>query len=208
MKETTMINENTIECNGLTFRCYPYKEYYKCTKKVNIDGELRSVYLHQYVWWLHNGYVPKKKDGLTIHHKDEDIKNNEIENLEVMANSKHLEKHWNLEREQRLSISLENLEKARIAGLEWCKTSEGKSAKKKIGEESWINQNNYTTLICEECGLKFTIHVSCLNREKNKTRFCSRKCQSAAYIRENRDERNEYRRKWRADRKSRGLKVT
>jgi len=207
MVDTKKIDENAIECRGFTFRCYPYKKYYKCTKKIDIDGKLQQLYLHQYVWWLHNGYIPKKEDGLTIHHKDEDISNNEIENLEVLPNSEHLVKHWILDREQRLYISLKNFDKARIAESEWCKTPEGKEIKKKIGEDSWNNPNNYTTLVCEECGSEFVVHVSCLNREKNKTRFCSQKCRNAAYTRENRDKRNEYRRQWRADRKLRGLKA-
>jgi hypothetical protein len=208
VKDTKIIDENTIECRELIFRCYPYKKYYKCTRNIVIAGKRRSPYLHQYVWWLHNGYIPSRKDGLTIHHKDEDISNNEIENLEVLTNSSHLEKHWDINKEQRTAISSENINKAIIAAQKWSKTPEGKIMRRKIGEESWLNENNYTTLTCEECGSEFTIHVSCLNREKNKTRFCSKKCQTTAYIRENKDSRNEYRRKWRADRKAKGLKVT
>ena len=43
------------------------------------------------------GYRKTKSDGmnLIVHHKDGNVKNNKINNLEVMSRSEHTKLHWN-----------------------------------------------------------------------------------------------------------------
>lgn len=60
-----------------------YDGYYKCT-----SGS-RNL-LHYDVWVFHNGKVPKGHD---IHHKDKDLDNNEISNLEMLHKSEHGKMH-------------------------------------------------------------------------------------------------------------------
>ena len=52
----------------------------------------KYVPLHNYVYWLNTGLIPTK--GKTaIHHKDEDRKNNDFSNLELITTSKHIKIH-------------------------------------------------------------------------------------------------------------------
>lgn len=46
--------------------------------------------LHRLIWEEHYGSIPK---GYIIHHKDGDVKNNNINNLEMLSNFKHNSLH-------------------------------------------------------------------------------------------------------------------
>lgn len=56
-------------------------------KKVTIDRE--GYFLHRLIWIYFNGDI---KDGLYVDHKDGDINNNKIENLQLLDNSKNQSK--------------------------------------------------------------------------------------------------------------------
>lgn len=51
----------------------------------------RYCYEHIAVWWEHYGYVPEK--GLVVHHKNGDMRDNRIENLELMGAGEHASHH-------------------------------------------------------------------------------------------------------------------
>jgi hypothetical protein len=53
-------------------------------------GKLRREYVHRLVWEEHHGAIP---EGFHVHHKDGDKQNNNIENLELLADSSHAKHH-------------------------------------------------------------------------------------------------------------------
>lgn len=58
--------------------------------QIRVNGE--RVYLHRYIWEQANGR--KLQDGEIVHHKDENPRNNEPDNLEVKAGrAEHLAEH-------------------------------------------------------------------------------------------------------------------
>jgi HNH endonuclease len=55
---------------------------------VRVGG--KPYYHHRLVWELANGPIPI---GHVIHHKDEDTRNNALENLECVERGKHVREH-------------------------------------------------------------------------------------------------------------------
>ena len=53
-------------------------------KRISKNNKLLSY--HRYVWEKYNGKIP---DGMVIHHINEDIHDNKIENLRLMSVSEH-----------------------------------------------------------------------------------------------------------------------
>lgn len=49
------------------------------------------VMVHRLVWYEVNGPIPKDR---IIHHKNGDIKDNRLENLELHTRSSHAREHW------------------------------------------------------------------------------------------------------------------
>lgn len=64
------------------------------------DGN--RIYEHIFIYCVTRGLseIPK---GYVIHHKDENIDNNEPWNLELLSISEHVKLHWRQRKEQRLS---------------------------------------------------------------------------------------------------------
>jgi len=54
-------------------------------------GSQRYGLMHRFIWADANGPIP---DGWNVHHKDENKKNNNLSNLELMPRSKHTVHHW------------------------------------------------------------------------------------------------------------------
>lgn len=59
---------------------------------VRITVEGKRVKKHRWVWEQHNGPIP---EGFVIHHKDGNIFNNDITNLELLPDGKHRSHHNN-----------------------------------------------------------------------------------------------------------------
>ena len=72
-----------IEYAGHWYRIHPINGHYLRTQ---------TLYLHREVWEKANGKIPK---GYVIHHKNNLSFENNIENLEMMTQSEHLDLHWN-----------------------------------------------------------------------------------------------------------------
>lgn len=153
-----------IEFDGIKF--YPDRKGYWLG---NIDN--KPVRLHRYVWEKHNGKIPK---GYHVHHKDHNTNNNDISNLELIEQKKHLSMHA-LE-ERNIALARKNLKKYGFAkASEWHKSKDGKE---------WHRQHYETTLSkywdkkvikrCIVCGKLF--EVSVLMEKKSK--FCSNNCKS------------------------------
>jgi len=49
--------------------------------------EKKVIPLHRYIWQMYNGKIPKGKE---INHKDRNINNNKIENLELVTKKQNL----------------------------------------------------------------------------------------------------------------------
>lgn len=52
----------------------------------------KNKMLHRLIWEEHNGPIPK---GYIIHHKDKNIKNNHLDNLEMLSSFEHNSQHKN-----------------------------------------------------------------------------------------------------------------
>ena len=81
MKNTSIVYDGiiwTLEKSG-----------YMCAN-LNVNGKFIFTRLHRYVWEKYNGPIPDDKE---IHHKDENKLNNNIDNLELLTESKHLSLH-------------------------------------------------------------------------------------------------------------------
>ena len=57
---------------------------------------------HIYIYCVHNN-LTELPDKHIIHHKDHNIDNNSIDNLELLSISEHIKLHWRQRKEQRLS---------------------------------------------------------------------------------------------------------
>ena len=80
-----------IEFDGKVYKIWPNSKnkgianYFRCFR-----GKLGVLYLHREVWKKINGEI---SEGFDIHHKDENTKNNDIDNLELISKKDHHHKH-------------------------------------------------------------------------------------------------------------------
>jgi len=79
-------------------------------QRVYVRKGNKSKQLSRVVWEEHNGKIPK---GHIIHHKDSDVSNNKIENLECLSYSEHARLIKN--KKQKGSINL----KCKRCGYSW-----------------------------------------------------------------------------------------
>ena len=111
--------------NHHDIRCKYFRRRGRCRDKTV------ERYLHRQVWVDHFGKIP---EGFHIHHKNHDVTNNLIDNLECISRAKHFEEHkaerlnWAFSKENKA-----NLDKGRIHGINWMKTDMGRDHAKKLG---------------------------------------------------------------------------
>ena len=125
--------------------------------------------MHQLVWKHYYGAIPK---GFHVHHKNENVWDNRIENLELISANKHLSHHAkkrfeNIEFKQ--SFIAKGIEEAK----KWHKSNEGREWHKQHGKDMWKDRN-YEEKICEICNETYK------TRHKGVTKFCSGKCKAKA----------------------------
>lgn len=147
---------------GFRFRKQANGRYFVADSKI-----IPERLLHRYVWHCEFGKIG---DGMHIHHKDENIHNNNLDNLQEIDSKKHQQDHmvdrWASDDSIAFNIGLV---KAREAAKEWHASAEGEEWHKKQGKENWVNKKYYDA-ICQLCGATYKTPFP------TRSRFCSRPC--------------------------------
>lgn len=147
-----------LQSTGKYFNC----GYYKC------EG-----LLHRAIWAEHHGPIP---EGMDVHHRNDDWRDNRIENLELMEHAAHNRMHT-----QRLydtspafrESALIGMRKAVEARKVWAKTDEGKRSMAETNRKAWITKRaNPSEGKCPVCGTLFPVYGGHLKIS------CSRRCKS------------------------------
>lgn len=156
---------DTVEFKGITFRRYPESDnppdrrYYRPSGS-HIEGGVEA--LHREVWKHHNGEIP---DGHLIHHKDGDPTNNDIDNLELVTPSEHVDRH------PEMGLTPEEIEMGIEAAKEWHQSEEGREWHRQHIKHVWETVDPKTKE-CEQCGDEFEYYTN--------ARFCSNACKAKA----------------------------
>lgn len=124
--------------------------------------------LHRRIWIEHNGEI---QEGMEIHHKDGNWRNNDINNLELCRRGEHMSHHakelWaNPETRERM---VAGLEKAREAAREWHSSEDGRRWHSENGRKAWEGREKQPA-ICATCGAEFMTHFP------DKAKHCSKSC--------------------------------
>lgn len=135
--EVQVISDTIQKFNGVS--------YYKC----GFYFQRKGVRLHRTVWEYHHGPIPK---GYDIHHIDENRYNNQIENLQLMAEGDHGRLHSSTEEKKK--ICRENVKKAIAAAPAWHHSEAGKAWHSQHAKEIAAVQP-YRTYNCTWCGAEF-----------------------------------------------------
>lgn len=110
--------------NGITYKLLSQGRYYLSQSNTNA-GRRNAKSLHVAIWEFYNNRkVPK---GYCIHHKDENVFNNDISNLECKRKKEHLSEHGkkNWENKEYRERGIQQLNKIRGKASDWHKSSEG-----------------------------------------------------------------------------------
>lgn len=154
------INENTIVYNGMRFTKSGGRKYYRSTKA--------KYDLHRYIWIHNNGEIP---EGFHIHHKDGNVENNELSNLECINGRKHLSLHGKNLSEETKEKMRKNLAIQNPKAKEWHSSEEGKKWHKEHYEKTKDKLFVEIKLVCRCCGKEYTT-------TKHDSKFCSNNCRS------------------------------
>lgn len=130
----------------------------------------RGKRLHRMVWEHHNGPIPK---GSHTHHRDGDIRNNQVENLELRSASSHMSLHG------KQSDHTAWAKSCHIGAAKWHGSEDGRKWHAEHYEKHCrgvLHAKSEKT--CEYCQEKFM--------GQHNSRFCSRKCQQRDWQRRNR----------------------
>ena len=144
---------NTIEFNGITYKLLSGGRYYLSQSTTN-EGRRNAKSLHVAIWEYYNGKtVPP---DCCIHHKDGNVFNNDVSNLECVKRKNHLSNHTkaNWKNPEYRERQLKVLESAKELAKDWHSSEEGKEWHSKHGKEVMENRKP-VTLICQYCGKEF-----------------------------------------------------
>lgn len=140
-------------------RIYHGKKYYLK------DGYyVRSERLHRQVWEDNFGTIP---DNFVIHHKNGDMTDNRLENLECLHKSKHHSLHFNSEKQ------VKHLHSQRWKATLWHKSKEGRKWHSENSKRTW-KKRKPKERTCVICGKDF------LTMNFAGTKYCSQRCRSKA----------------------------
>ena len=123
-----------IKYDGVTWHKRPSGHYHN----------KRRGYLHRFIWEKANGPIPK---GFVIHHRDHNVENNDLQNLEIMSASEHMVHH--------------------SSGRP---TSDGQKAAASHSLRLYWNSQSYKLIECKLCGNPFQ------SRSPKPRPFCSDVC--------------------------------
>lgn len=146
--------------NGLRFTRDDRTGYY-------LNSTIRER-IHRYVWEFHNGKIPV---GYEVHHKDHDVANNNIDNLELLSASEHRKYHAKIQGKKNAESG--HLERIRDMTKEWHASEKGSEWHRKHYERTKNKLHAKRNFVCEFCKKEFEAEVTGSNR------FCSNKCKSA-----------------------------
>lgn len=169
MRVTYSEDFKTAYFNGYKFRRDLKTGYYLSSNKTDAGKRER---LHVCVWRFFNGNVP---EGYHVHHADGNKMHNDIENLSLMQEGKHLSLHGNRRWEREPEKMLENLIKNAIpASKAWHASEEGRKWHSEHASQIMQNMEK-KEYVCKNCGKKFyTLPVG------GEKKYCSNACKSAA----------------------------
>lgn len=178
-RDPIYLDEITQYFDGGLYRMWPNERYLS-------KGGGR---LHRDVWAAAFGPIPA---GCHIHHKDGDVLNNQLWNLECIDSGEHLSKHW-AEGKSHKRPSEHFTQKARDKAAEWHSSPEGRlwhsrNAKRSKGWTKWKREPKP----CEHCGKEF---MALVRKSGNAGKYCGSPCKAAAY--RERGKSAEYARKYR-----------
>ncbi len=158
--EVKVISDKVQEFNG--------ERFYLCGNYFQHKGKR----LHVTVWKYHNGDVPK---GCHVHHIDQNRSNNQIENLRLMAASKHLSEHNS--DDARYEYNHKHIAEMQEQAKEWHASEEGSRWHSQHIKSLWDNgtfpEREYT---CANCGKTFMSRIG----DTKGAKYCSNACKSAA----------------------------
>lgn len=135
--------EKKIIYNGSCFILGTAGKYYYATIKQ------KSVALHRKVWMDRHGLIPK---GCHIHHKDGNVFNNSIENLECISSKEHHALHWSKDKGKRMLYLLKLAETGREYAKEWHGSHTGKKWHKQHYEDCKNKLHVIYDRKCSTCG--------------------------------------------------------
>jgi len=164
-----MVQVDTVEYRGITFRRYPESDnradrcYYRPSSEHIREG---VEALHREIWKDANG-VNEVPEGHHIHHKDGDPTNNDPENLECVSPKEHADRH------PELGLEPEDIRKGIEAAKEWHRSEEGKEWHREHWEESLGKEFEETEKECDQCGEIFYDQSP-----HDGGRFCSNACKA------------------------------
>lgn len=136
--------------------------------------------LHRAVWEYSNGEIPK---GYHVHHKDADRTNNNLDNLELIKGTEHINMHARTE--QRRENGKRAIRLAIEKAPEWHHSEDGKKWHSSHAKEYWNNapENTYQCSYCgKEYQTKAVRHVG--------NHFCCNNCRAAYGRRKRKYENN------------------
>lgn len=159
-----------VEVISETIQVFDGVRYYLCGSYFQNSHKSGERRLHRAVWVHHNGDIP---DDCHIHHKDHNIHNNDIDNLECVSAFEHLSYHGDCADKER---QIESMNYARVFASEWHGSPEGIEWHKKqyqLTKDKLLAMSEYA---CTQCGAEF----ESIKRDKGTgNRFCSRNCKAA-----------------------------
>lgn len=151
---------------GYKFRRDPKTGYYLSSRNTDTGHRER---LHCFVWRMHNGEI---QDGYHIHHKDENKRNNDIENLCCIPGKLHATYHLSEYVKNNRDAVIENLNKNVVPkASEWHRSEAGRAWHREHYMES-IGKAKPIHHKCLVCGKEFL-------STKKSTKFCGNNCKSA-----------------------------
>jgi hypothetical protein len=149
--------------NGKVYRLFPSERYFRNQRT-----------LHRDVWTTAFGRIPARTH---IHHRNSDIRNNRLANLECIDGRTHL-----LETaERRIAAGTFNTfgPKARDSAAEWHASEEGRlwHSRHAIKSKAWTKWKRVDEP-CDHCGKVFP---KLIRKNGKKQRFCGPNCKASAF---------------------------
>lgn len=161
-----VISATKQQFNGKNYYCGNGR-YFRRTTNPRKDGTpAKSFLLHREVWEYHNGNIPKE---LVVHHKDNNWKNNQIDNLALVTQKENA----SLVTEETTRKRREHADRIRPLASKWHGSRKGKEFHSELARKTWKKRKTYM-MVCEHCDDAYATFFP------NRARFCGNNCKAAA----------------------------